>query len=207
MAKINLQDMTGKKIGDVELKSEVFDVAPNVALMHQAVVAEQANMRQGTADTKTRSEISGGGAKPYRQKGTGRARQGSIRAPHYYHGGVVFGPEPRSYRKSLPKKMRRGALRCALSARVADEAVVVVDEIKLDVISTKKMAAFLDDVGATRRALVVVDGLSNEILLSSRNIPGVELRVAPCLSVRDVLNADKIVMTRAAVAKLEEVFA
>ncbi|MEN6358206.1 MAG: 50S ribosomal protein L4 [Armatimonadota bacterium] len=207
MAKINLHNMAGEKVGDLELKAEVFEVAPNVALMHQAVVGEQANMRQGTADTKSRSEVSGGGAKPYRQKGTGRARQGSIRAPHYYHGGVVFGPGPRSYRKAMPKKMRRGALRSALSARVADDALVVIDEIKLDGISTKKMAAFLDDVGATRRALVVIDGLSNEILLSSRNIPGVELRVAPCVSVRDILNADKIIMTRAAVAKLEEVFA
>ena len=207
MAKINLQNMAGEKVGDLELKAEVFEVAPNIALMHQAVVAEQANMRQGTADTKNRSEISGGGAKPYRQKGTGRARQGSIRAPHYYHGGVVFGPEPRSYRKALPKKMRRGALRSALSARIADDAVVVVDEIKLDGISTKKMAAFLDGVGANRRALVVLDGASNEILLSSRNIPGVELRVAPSVSVRDILNADKIIMTRDAVAKLEEVFA
>lgn len=207
MAKINLQNMAGEKVGDLELKAEVFEAAANIALMHQAVVAEQANTRQGTADTKNRSEIRGGGAKPYRQKGTGRARQGSIRAPHYYHGGVVFGPEPRSYRKALPKKMRRGALRSALSARVADDAVVVIDEIKLDGISTKKMAAFLDGVGATRRALVVLDGASNEIMLSSRNIPGVELRIAPSVSVRDILNADKIIMTRAAVTKLEEVFA
>jgi large subunit ribosomal protein L4 len=207
MAKINLQNMAGEKVGDLELKAEVFEAAANIALMHQAVVAEQANARQGTADTKNRSEIRGGGAKPYRQKGTGRARQGSIRAPHYYHGGVVFGPEPRSYRKALPKKMRRGALRSALSARVADDAVVVIDEIKLDGISTKKMAAFLDGVGATRRALVVLDGASNEIMLSSRNIPGVELRIAPSVSVRDILNADKIIMTRAAVTKLEEVFA
>jgi large subunit ribosomal protein L4 len=155
MAKISLQNMAGQQVGDLELKAEIFEVEPNIGLMHQAVVAEQANRRQGTADTKSRSEVSGGGAKPYRQKGTGRARQGSIRAPHYYHGGVVFGPEPRSYRKALPKKMRRGALRCALSARVADEAVVVIDEIKLDGISTKKMVAFLDGVGATRRALVV----------------------------------------------------
>lgn len=207
MAKISLRNMAGDQVGDLELKAEVFEVEPNVSLMHQAVVTEQANMRQGTADTKSRSEVSGGGAKPYRQKGTGRARQGSIRAPHYYHGGIVFGPEPRSYRKAMPKKMRRGALRSALSARVADDAVVIIDEIKLDSISTKKMAAFLDGVGATRRALVVMDSVTNEIVLSSRNIPGVELRVAPGVSVRDVLNADKIVMTRAAVAKLEEVFA
>jgi large subunit ribosomal protein L4 len=207
MAKISLKNMAGDQIGDLELKAEVFEVEPNIALMHQAVVAEQANIRQGTADTKTRSEVSGGGAKPYRQKGTGRARQGSIRAPHYYHGGIVFGPEPRSYRKAMPKKMRRSALRSALSARVADDAVVVVDEIRLDGISTRKMVSFLDGVEATRRTLVVLDSASNEILLSSRNIPGVELRIAPGVSVRDVLNADKIVMTRAAVTKFEEVFA
>ncbi|MHB9036078.1 MAG: 50S ribosomal protein L4 [Armatimonadota bacterium] len=207
MAKVSLRNMAGEQVGDLELSAEVFEVAPNVPLMHQAVVAEQANMRQGTADTKNRSEVRGGGAKPYRQKGTGRARQGSIRAPHYYHGGVVFGPGPRSYSKALPKKMKRGALRSALSARVSDDAVIVLDEIRLDVISTKKMAAFLDGLGVTRKALVVLDGVSEEIRMSSRNIPGVELRIAPSVSVRDILNADKIVMTRAAVAKLEEVFA
>ncbi|MCE5315594.1 MAG: 50S ribosomal protein L4 [Armatimonadota bacterium] len=207
MAKISLRNMAGEQVGDLELKAELFEVEPNIALMHQAVVAEQANMRQGTADTKNRSEVSGGGAKPYRQKGTGRARQGSIRAPHYYHGGVVFGPSPRSYSKALPKKMKRGALRSAWSARLADEDVIVLDEIKLDGISTKKMAAFLKGVGATRKALVVLDGVSQDIWMSSKNIPGVELRIAPSVSVRDILNADKIVMTQAAVAKLEEVFA
>jgi len=184
----------------------VFEVTPNVALMHQAVVAEEANARLGTASTKTRGEVSGGGAKPYRQKGTGRARQGSIRAPHYAHGGVVFGPHPRSYAKSLPKKMRRGALKSALSARLADGAVVVVDEIKLDGISTKRMASFLDSVEAFGRTLVVLDQITDEIKLSTRNIPGVELRLSPAISVREVLNADTIVMTRAAAEKLQEVF-
>ncbi|MCL5102706.1 MAG: 50S ribosomal protein L4 [Armatimonadetes bacterium] len=206
MAKVTLRNMSGESVGDLELGAELFGVEPNIPLMHQAVVAEEANARQGTSDTKQRSEVSGGGRKPFRQKGTGRARQGSIRAPHYYHGGVVFGPHPRSYSKALPKKMRRGALKCALSARLADEAVVVVDEIKLDEISTKKMAAFLDSMEVYGKALVVLDGITEEIRKSSRNIPGVELRVAPGVSVRDVLNADRIVMTRGAVEKLQEVF-
>ena len=198
--------MSGESVGEFDLKPEVFEVTPNVALMHQAVVAEEANARLGTASTKTRGEVSGGGAKPYRQKGTGRARQGSIRAPHYAHGGVVFGPHPRSYAKSLPKKMRRGALKSALSARLADGAVVVVDEIKLDGISTKRMASFLDSVEAFGRTLVVLDQITDEIKLSTRNIPGVELRLSPAISVREVLNADTIVMTRAAAEKLQEVF-
>lgn len=207
MPKTVIRSMSGDQIGDLELKSEVFEVEPNIPLMHQAVVAEQANMRQGTADTKTRGEIRGGGAKPYRQKGTGRARQGSIRAPHYYHGGVVFGPHPRSYAQALPKKMRRGALKSALSARFVDEAIVIVDEVKLDGISTKQMAAFLKSVEADCKVLLVVDGMSEEIMKSSRNIPRLALRVAPAVSVRDLLNADKVVMTRAAVERLQEVLA
>ncbi|MGC8861401.1 MAG: 50S ribosomal protein L4 [Armatimonadota bacterium] len=206
MPKVSLRNMSGETVGELDLKPEVFEVSPNVALMHQVVVAEEANARQGTAATKTRGEVSGGGAKPYRQKGTGRARQGSIRAPHYAHGGVVFGPHPRSHAKSLPKKMRRGALKSALSARLADGAVVVVDEIKLDGISTKQMASFLDSVEAFGRTLVVLDQITDEIKLSARNIPGVELRLSPAISVREVLNADTIVMTRAAAEKLQEVF-
>lgn len=207
MPKVSLRNMSGEQVGDVELRPEVFEVAANVPLMHQAVVAEDANARQGTASTKTRSEVRGGGAKPYRQKGTGRARQGTIRAVQWAGGGVAFGPSPRSYRKSLPKKMRRGALKSALSARLADDAVVILDEIKMDKISTKQMVAFLDTFEAFGRTLVVLEAIPDEIKKSSRNIPGVELRVAPAVSVRDVLNAEKIIMSRAAVEKLQEVFA
>lgn len=206
MPKIGLRNMSGDSVGEVELRSEVFEVAANVPLMHQAVVAEQANARQGTADTLRRGEVRGGGRKPYRQKGTGRARQGSTRAPHWYHGGVAFGPHPRSYAQSLPKKMRRGAIKSALSARLADEAVIVLDEFKLDKISTKAMAGILDSIQAYGKTLLVLEGITEEIRKSSRNIPGVELRVAPAVSVRDILNADKIVMTRGAVEKLQEVF-
>ncbi len=206
MPRVSVQNMSGEAVGDIELKPEVFEVEPNIALMHQAVVAEEANARLGTADTKTRAEVSGGGRKPYRQKGTGRARQGSIRAPHYTHGGVVFGPHPRSYEKRLPKKMRRGAIRSALSAKLAEGAVVIVDEIKLDKISTKAMAAFLDSVEAFGRTLIIADTISDELRLSVRNIPGVELRLSPAVSVREILNAEKIIMTKAAAEKLQEVF-
>jgi len=207
MPKISVRKMTGESAGKIELAGEVFEAAPNVPLMHQAVGAEQANARLGTADTKTRSEVRGGGKKPYRQKGTGRARQGTTSAPHYAHGGVAFGPHPRSYAQSLPKKMRRGAIKSALSARLADKAIVVLDDLTLDKISTKAMVGILDGLEAFGRTLLVLDAITDQIRLSSRNIPGVELRVAPAMSVRDVLNADKIIMTRAAVKKLQEVFA
>lgn len=207
MPKINLRSMSGDQVGDMDLMTEVFEARPNIPLMHQAVVAEEANSRQGTADTKTRSEVRGGGRKPYRQKGTGRARQGSTRAAQWTHGGVVFGPHPRSYHKALPKKMRHGAIRSALSARLADEALIIVDEIKLEKISTKSFEAILDAFEAFGRTLVVVDSITDEIRKSSRNIPGVELRMSPAVSVRDVLNADKIIFTRAAVEKLQEVLA
>jgi large subunit ribosomal protein L4 len=206
MPKLSMHKMTGESAGKIDLAGEVFEAAPNVPLMHQAVVAEQANARVGTADTKTRSEVRGGGKKPYRQKGTGRARQGSTRAPHWYHGGVAFGPHPRSYAQALPKKMRRGAIKSALSARLVDGAIVVLDEFKLDKISTKALVGILDGLEAFGKTLLVLDGITEEIRLSSRNIPGVELRVSPAISVRDILNADKIVMTKAAVEKLQEVF-
>lgn len=207
MPKVNVINMSGKSVGDLEMKADVFQVEPNIPLMHQAVVSEESNSRQGTADTKNRSEVSGGGAKPFRQKGTGRARQGSIRSPHMYHGGIVFGPTPRSYQKLMPKKMRRAALKSAFSARIADEDVIIVDEIKLDKISTKEMAGILRSVGAAGKILVILDSLTDEIRKSSRNISQLEIRIAPAVSVRDVLNADKIVMTKPAVSKFEEVFA
>lgn len=207
MPKVGVQNMAGEQVGEIELAAGVFEAEANVPLMHQAVVAENANSRQGTSDTKTRGEVSGGGAKPFRQKGTGRARQGSSRAPIHPHGGVAFGPHPRSYAQSLPKKMRRGALRSALSARLADGAVAVVDQIAMDKISTKEMASFLNRFEAFGRTLVLVETLSDEVRKSTRNIPGVDLRVAPAVSVRDLLNAEKIIITRAAAEKLQEVFA
>ena len=158
----------------MDLTPEVFEVAANIPLMHQAVVTEEANSRQGTADTKTRAEVSGGGAKPYRQKGTGRARQGSTRAPHFTHGGVAFGPNPRSYTKSLPKKMKRGAMRSALSARLPTARWWWWTRSRWSEISTRQMAQFLDSVDALGRTLIVTDAVTREVLLSSRNIPGVD---------------------------------
>ncbi len=207
MPEVNLRNMNGKEVGKIALSAALFEVEANIPLMHQAVVAEEANSRQGTADTKQRGEVRGGGRKPYRQKGTGRARQGSTRAPHFAHGGVAFGPTPRSYRKSMPKKMRRAALKSALSARLSDADVVIVDEVKMDKISTKEMAKFLNTLDAYGcKTLMVLEEISDEVRKSSRNIPGVELKISPAISVRDVLNADKIIMSKAAVAKLEEVF-
>ncbi len=207
MPKVGVQNMSGEQVGEIELAAAVFEREANVPLMHQAVVAENANARLGTSDTRTRGEVRGGGAKPFRQKGTGRARQGSSRAPIHPHGGVAFGPHPRSYRQALPKKMRRGALRSALSARLADGAVAIVEQIALDKISTKEMAAFLNKFDAYGRTILLMEGVSEEVRKSSRNIPGVDLRVAPGVSVKDILNADKIIMTRAAAEKLQEVFA
>ena len=197
----------GKESGNIDLNPEIFEVEPNMPLVHQAVTAEMANMRRGTHDTLTRAEVSGGGRKPWRQKGTGRARQGSIRAPHWAHGGVVFGPHPRDYSVGLPKKMKRGAVRSALSSRVAEDAVIVVEDVTLDEIRTQKMAELLDNLSAEGKVLLVLDRMTDEIAKSSRNIPYLRLAVAPAISLRDVLDSDSIVLTKAAVAKLEEAFA
>jgi len=206
MPTVKMRSSEGAAVGNLRLKPEVFGVEANVALMHQAVVVEEANNRQGTADTKTRSEVAGGGKKPWRQKGTGRARQGTRSAPQWRHGGIVFGPHPRDPGKDLPKKMRRGALRSALSAKLADGELTVVDSISLDEISSKKMASILDSLEADGRALLVLDEQNEIVAKSARNIPGVVLRIAPNLSVRDVLNCDRLVITKRAVRKLEEAF-
>jgi len=207
MPTLTVYTIEGKEADSIELKPEVFGVPENVPLVHQAVVAEMANARRGTHDTLTRAEVSGGGRKPYRQKGTGRARQGSIRAPHYYHGGVVWGPHPRDYSIGLPRKMKRGALRSALSSRVAEGAVTVVDEIRLDGIATKQMARILRNLNAEGKVLLVLDQLTEEIQKSARNIPNLRLTVAPVVSLREILDADRLILTKAAAGKLEEAFA
>lgn len=207
MAKLGILNMAGQSAGDIELKPEIFELEPNIALMHQVVLAEEANGRQGTSNTKTRSFISGGGAKPFRQKGTGRARQGSIRSPHMYHGAVVFGPHPRSYEQNTPKKMRRGAVRSALSARLADGDIIIVDDIKLDSISTKSFVQFIKAVSNAKKTLIILDRVDDIVWKSARNIPAITVRVAPVLSARDLLNTEKIIMVKGAVAKLEEVLA
>lgn len=205
MAKIQILDMAGKSSGETELNDGIFAVEPNVGLMHQVVVAEEANARQGTHDTKNRALITGGGIKPFRQKGTGRARQGSIRAPHMYHGAVVFGPHPRSYSQDAPKKMRRGAVKSAFSSRLTDGDIIVVDEIRLDSISTKAFSSFVKAVGAEGKVLVIIAENNDTIWKSARNIPFMNVRVAPQMSTRDILYADKIIIEKGAIAKLEEV--
>ena len=228
MPTIPLYDMDGNEKGSLALSDTVFGAVPNIALMHQAVQTEEANRRQGTHDTKTRGEVAGGGKKPYRQKGTGRARQGSTRAPHWHGGGIVFGPHPRSYVKALPKKMRRGALRAALSAKVADGEMIGLDELKVEEVRTKRVAEILDKLPlkrevATRywdaegrqqgtaqrphKVLVIVPAYDEALLKSCRNIPYVTLRHAPNFSVRDVLAAGRVLLAEGAVAAIEEVLA
>jgi large subunit ribosomal protein L4 len=207
MPTVALMSISGEKVGELELKPEVFGVEPNVPLMHQAVVEELANRRSGTADTKTRAEVVGGGRKPFRQKGTGRARQGSLSAPQYIGGGVVFGPHPRSYAQRMPRKMKRAAFRSALSAKLADGEIVVVDELVLEAISTKKMVEIMGNLDASGKVMIATTEISDELERSSRNIPGIALRVPPALSVVELLDADRIVITKAAAQVVEEAFA
>lgn len=207
MPRVDIVDSEGTKVGQTNLKPQIFGIETNVPVMHQAVVAHLAKCRQGTHDTLTRAEVTGGGAKPYRQKGTGRARQGSIRAPHYRHGGVVFGPHPRSHDVDLPKKMRRLALRSAFSSKASEKAIIVMDDFTLDSISTRKCAEILGKVGANGKTLLVLSE-PNEILVKSvRNIPWVQVRIAPSISSYDLLNSDQVVMTKAALDKIQEVHA
>jgi len=207
MPTVALMSISGEKVGELELKPEVFGVEPNLPLMHQAVVEELANRRSGTADTKTRAEVAGGGRKPFRQKGTGRARQGSLSAPQYIGGGVVFGPHPRSYAQRMPRKMKRAAFRSALSAKLADGEIVVVDELVLEAISTKKMVEIMGNLDASGKVMIATTEISDELERSSRNIPGIALRVPPALSVVELLDADRIVITKAAAQVVEEAFA
>ena len=207
MSKINVLDMAGKVVGEFELCDSVFGIEPNNAVMHADVKNYLANQRHGTQSTLTRAEVSGGGRKPRRQKGSGFARQGSTRAPHWVHGGVALGPKPRNYRYSLNKKVKKLAIRSALSAKVAAGQMVVVDNIQLDEIKTRSMVQFLKAVGAEGKALVVTPEVNKNVVLSARNIPGVKTTFSTILSVYDILKADKFVVDKAAVAKIEEVYA
>ena len=207
MLKTNVYDMNGKQVGEVELSEAVFGIEPNESVVHDVVKNHLANCRQGTQSALTRAEVSGGGRKPWRQKGTGHARQGSTRAPQWTHGGVVFAPKPRDYSYTLNKKVRRLALKSVLSAKAQADAIVVIDEIKMDEIKTKKFAGFLSAVNADTKALVVTADVKENVVLSVRNIPGVETTFANLINVYDLLNAKKIVVEKAALAKIEEVFA
>ena len=207
MPSISVVDMEGKKVGTIELADSVFGIEPNAAVMHQMVVNYLAAQRQGTQSALTRSEVSGGGRKPWRQKGTGRARQGSTRAPQWTHGGIVFAPKPRDYRFTVNKKVRRLAMKSALSSKALESSIIVVDSIKLDEFKTRKMAAMLSAVGVDKKALVVLPEVDVKVIKSASNIPGVKTAQVNELNVYDILNADKLVIAKDAVAKIEEVYA
>ena len=206
MPKANLYDMAGKLLGEIELSEAIFGIEPNQAVVHEAVKNHLANRRQGTQSALTRAEVSGGGKKPWRQKGTGHARQGSTRAPQWTHGGIVFAPKPRSYRTSMNKKARRLALKSALSAKAADNAILVVDGLELAEIKTKTMKTFLDAIGASK-SVVITPEVNQNVVLSTRNIPGAVTTTAKVLSVYDIVNAKQLVIDKAALAIIEEVYA
>ena len=207
MSTIKVLNMTGAEVGTVELCDAIFGIEPNMAVVHEVVKNHLANCRQGTQSALTRAEVSGGGKKPWRQKGTGHARQGSTRAPQWTHGGVVFAPKPRSYSYVLNKKVKRLALKSALSAKAAEGAIVVVDSIKMDTIKTKDFRAFLTAVGCDGKAVVVTPEVNENVVKSARNIPGVETAMANLINVYDLLNAKYLVLDKAALAVIEEVFA
>lgn len=207
MSKLSVLDMAGKKAGSIELKDSIFGIEPNMSAMHLVVVGYLANQRQGTQSTKTRSEVSGGGKKPWRQKGTGRARQGSTRAPQWYHGGIALGPKPRTYGISINKKVRRLAMKSALSSKVAAEEMLVLDSIKLDAIKTKAMAEMFAAIKAGKKVLVVLPENNEVIYKSIRNIEGAKVSTVNTLNVYDILNCDSLVVLKDAVTKIEEVYA
>jgi large subunit ribosomal protein L4 len=199
--------MAGNEKGKIELSDAVFGIVPNNNVMHDVVVNHLANMRQGTQSAKTRAEVSGGGRKPWRQKGTGHARQGSTRSPQWRHGGIVFAPKPRDYSYTLNKKVRRLAMKSALSSKVRDSEMVVVDKIASDEYKTKTMVAMLSAIGASKTALIVLSENDGKVIASAANIPGVKTAAVNTLNVYDILNADKFIVAKDAVAKIEEVYA
>ena len=207
MPKVALFNQAGSQVGDIELNDSVFGIEPNNHVMFEAVVMQRASLRQGTHKTKIRSEVAGGGRKPWKQKGTGRARQGSIRSPQWRGGGTVFGPVPRSYSYKLPKKVRRLAIKSALSSKVQSENILVLESLAFEAPKTKEFKTVLSGLSVNTKALIVTAGLEENVALSARNIPGVTVVTADGINVLDVLNHDKLIMTKAAVEKVEEVLA
>jgi large subunit ribosomal protein L4 len=207
MPKVDLYNLKGEKTGDCELSDAVFAVEISTAAMHQAVVTYNSNQRQGTQSTLTRSEVSGGGKKPWRQKGTGRARVGSSRNPVWTHGGVAFAPKPRDYSKKMNKKARRLALKSALTCKVNDGEIVVIENLELESLKTKNMVSVLKALGVEGKALVVTNGVNHNAVRATGNIPGVDTVVADSLNIYDVLAHDKFVVTKDAIARIEEVYA
>ncbi len=207
MPKVALYDITGSQIGDVELNDDIFGVEINTHVMYEAVKNYLANQRQGTQSAKTRADVRGGGRKPWRQKGTGRARQGSIRSPQWKGGGVVFAPKPRDYSYKLPKKIKRLALKSALSSKVQDQEIIVVDSLVLEQPKTKEMIKVLSNLKAGKKTLVVIPERDEAVILAARNIPGVKTAYVNTINVYDILNCDSFLITKDAVNKVEEVYA
>ena len=206
MSTIKVLNMAGAEVGTVELNDAIFGIEPNSVVVHEVVKNHLANCRQGTQSALTRAEVSGGGRKPWRQKGTGHARQGSTRAPHFTHGGIAFAPKPRDYSYVLNKKVKRLALKSVLSAKAAMGAIVVIDELKMETVKTKAMVEFLAKVGA-EKAIIVTPEVNETVIKSARNIPGVVTTTAKILSVYDIVKAKSLVLDKAALAIIEEVFA
>ena len=207
MPKVAVLDMAGKEVGSIDLSEAVFGIEPNKSVMLHMVKNCLANQRQGTQSALTRAEVSGGGKKPWRQKGTGHARQGSTRAPQWTHGGIVFAPKPRDYSYTVNKKVRRLAMKSAFSAKVAGNEMVVIDAITMDEYKTKTIAAMLKAVGAEKKALIVLPEVNEKVIASAANIPGVKTAQVNTLNVYDILNADMFIVAKDAVAKIEEVYA
>lgn len=207
MPTIAVLNMQGKEVGKQELSEAVFGIKPNVSVMNDMVKNYLANQRQGTQSALTRAEVSGGGKKPWRQKGTGRARQGSTRAPQWTHGGIVFAPKPRDYSYSLNKKVKRLAMKSALSSKVRDNEMIVLEAVSTDAYKTKTIAEMLKAVGSEKKALIVLNTVDEKVIASARNIPGVKTAQVNTLNVYDILNADKFIVVKDAVAKIEEVYA
>ena len=205
MPKVALYNQNGSTAGDIELNASVFGIEPNESVVFDAILMQRASLRQGTHKVKNRSEVRGGGRKPWRQKGTGRARQGSIRSPQWRGGGVVFGPTPRSYSYKLPKKVRRLAIKSVLSSKVIDNNIIVLEDLTLDTAKTKEMAAILKGLSVEKKALIVTADANEAVALSARNIPGVTVVEANGINVLDVVNHEKLLITKAAVEKVEEV--
>lgn len=206
MPKVDMLNMAGEQVGQIELKDEIFGIEPNEAVVHQVVKAQLANKRQGTQSAKTRSEVRGGGRKPWRQKGTGRARHGSIRSPLWTKGGVVFAPKPRDYRQSVPKKVKRLALKSVLSSKVLEKEIIVLDQLMLDAPKTKEMISILSNINAGDKALIVLSGKNESVEKSARNIPNVQTTLVNTLNVYDILKYDKLILTKDAVSLVEEVY-
>jgi large subunit ribosomal protein L4 len=207
MPKVALYNVSGDQLGEIELAESVFGIEPHKSVLHDAVVMQQASLRLGTHKTKGRSEVRGGGRKPWKQKGTGRARQGSIRSPQWKGGGIVFGPTPRSYAYKLPKKVRRLAIKSALSAKVLDNEIIVLDSLQFAAPKTKEMASILNNLKVERKALVVTADYDDHVALSVRNLPNAKFVVANGINVLDVLGYDQLIITKDAAKKVEEVFA